>query len=83
MNDKERLLCRLRVAFFKVTEAGLFLDTHPTDSKALHYMENACREFEEAKAAYAEACAPLTLCDSVGPDCWTWIASPWPWQMEV
>ena len=83
MNDKERLLNQVRIAFFKATEASLFLDTHPTDPKALAYMECACREFEEAKAAYAEYCGPLTFCDGVGKECWNWISSPWPWQMEV
>ncbi|MBR5867889.1 MAG: spore coat protein CotJB [Clostridia bacterium] len=83
MNDKERLLNQVRIAFFKVTEASLFLDTHPTDPKALSYMECACREFEESKAAYTEYCGPLTLCDGIGKDGWNWISAPWPWQMEV
>lgn len=83
MNDKERMLHRVRIAFFKMTEAALYLDTHPNDSQALTYMEAASMEFEEAKGAYAKTYSPLTLCDGISKDSWAWTASPWPWQMEV
>ncbi len=84
MNDKERLLHDVRIAFFKRTEANLFLDTHPEDREALRYFRDADREFREAKDDYERRFGPLCPGgESVRDGKFIWIAAPWPWQGEA
>ncbi|MBO4406938.1 MAG: spore coat protein CotJB [Clostridia bacterium] len=84
MNDKERLLAAFRIAFFKRTEANLFLDTHPEDREALRYFRDADRELLEAKEAYERRFGPLSPDgESVRDGKFIWIAAPWPWQGEA
>ena len=37
MNGKEKLLYDIGVVSFVVVDLGLYLDTHPTDCKAMEY----------------------------------------------
>ena len=80
--DKNKLLKRVKALDFAVIEAGLFLNTHPSDPKALAYFNKMNEERQTAYEQYVDTYGPLTIFDCMGTDSWDWVESPWPWEME-
>ena len=81
--EKEEMLQQIRCYDFAITELALYLDTHPTDDKALCLHRKYCREAKDLKEKYQKDYGPLTNFGSSyiqNPD--AWIDSPWPWEKE-
>ncbi len=79
---KKELMNYIDCTTFAVIDCGLYLDTHPTDKRALEYFKYQCECRNEAVAEYAKRFGPLTL-DLVNmsdEDYWNWIDQPWPWE---
>lgn len=73
---KEEMLQQIRCCDFAITELALYLDTHPTDDKALCLHRKYCKEAKELKDKYQKVYGPLTInfpCNK-----WRWIEEPWP-----
>ncbi len=83
MNERERLLRRVRAADFAVIDAGLYLNTHPECPDGLEYFRRARSERDSAARAYEAAVGPLTVDSASADGGWDWIAEPWPWEMEA
>lgn len=79
MNQKQ-LLMRINEVSFAMTEAVLFLDTHPCDKEAMEYYQKMRKLRKEAVDQYERQFGPLTA-DSVRntPE-WEWTKTPWPWE---
>lgn len=74
------LLKHITNVSFALTEAVLFLDTHPCDQEALEYYHMMKEQRREAVEKYSEKYGPL-LNDQVQCDkYWTWVETPWPWE---
>ena len=86
MNDKqmakEKLKNRLRALDFALIEVGLFLDTHPTNAKALACFNKLNGERQLIYDEYTEKYGPIKMTDSHAVNSWDWVESPWPWEME-
>ncbi len=83
MNNNKPSTCkRLKALDFAIIETGLFLNTHPTDAKALAYFNKLNEERKAAYDDYTEHCGPLTLFDDNTMSSWDWVKTPWPWEME-
>ena len=67
---------------FAVDDALLYLDTHPCDSAALAYYQQAKALYTEAVKAYEAQCGTLFMTNVSEGDYWTWINDPWPWEGE-
>ena len=80
--NQHKLLMRVKALEFAVIEAGLFLDTHPTDRKALAYFNEKNEERQAAYNQYVDTYGPLTIFDCKGTESWDWVKAPWPWEME-
>lgn len=68
---------------FTAIELNLFLDTHPTDVRALEEYNQVTHHLRMLKHAYEQCYGPLTnfgYAHSQYP--WRWIEEPWPWQIE-
>ena len=76
---KEELMDKIHALSFAMTEAQLFLDTHPDCRAALDYFRSAKDELDMAMTEYQNKYGPLLADMSVG-DKWAWIDGPWPWQ---
>ena len=63
-----------QAASFAAWELRLYLNTHPTDTGALHFFEQLCQQ--NLKPSYACAFAP---CQSTSA--WRWVEDPWPWEL--
>lgn len=83
MNDKQASLRNLQQADFVMLEAGLYLNGYPTCREALEYFEKAKCDAKSARCAHEEKFGPLTLSSAGGDTCWTWVASPLPWEWEA
>ena len=76
--EKEELLQQIRCCDFAINELALYLDTHPTDDKALCLHRKYCREVKDLKDKYQKVYGPLTInfpCNK-----WRWLEEPWPWE---
>jgi len=83
--DRERLKkleCVMELEFTAI-DLNLFLDTHPTDKKALNYYDKTVMELRKAKKEYEEEYGPLTyLGVTPNKNYWQWVEEPWPWEIE-
>ena len=68
---------------FPQTAQGLYLDRHPFCQKGLAYYQKHRQMRDEAAAAYQAQFGPLNIRSNNDPDRWTWVDSPWPWEMEA
>ena len=80
--NREELFRRVQMLGFVVTEAGLFLATHPGDTAALRFYEKYNNLYTQTKMEYEDTFGPLTVCGVNIEDGWSWIDRPWPWEME-
>ena len=76
---REELMDRIHALSFAMTEAQLFLDTHPDCRAALDYFRNLRDELDGLTIEYQNKYGPLFADMTVG-DKWAWIDGPWPWQ---
>lgn len=67
---------------FAIHELVLFLDSHPTNKKALELLreyrqrrERLVAEYESMFGAYV-----LRACDAPATECFEWLKGPWPWE---
>ena len=79
--SKDALLMAVNQAGFAVTEANLYLDTHPSDPAALQYFQEYTQLRKQALQDYAAMYGPLTVDLAIGSrGKWDWIQQPWPWE---
>ena len=76
---REELMDKIHALSFAMTEAQLFLDTHPDCRAALDYFRNLRDELDGLTPEYQNKYGPLFADMTVG-DKWAWIDGPWPWQ---
>lgn len=67
---------------FAIHELVLFLDSHPTNKKALALLEEYRRKRSELVALYESRFGNLIInsCDVPANGCWKWLEGPWPWE---
>ena len=74
---------RVQAYGFVLYELHLFLNTHPTDQKALEYFHKYKELRSAAAASYVAKYGPLVANDVISETTWNWIDTPWPWEREV
>lgn len=79
--SKQELMSKIRSLSFAKCETELFLDTHPDCREALDYFRDLCYRLKMATEEYEESYGPLTSSASSG-ERWSWVDTPWPWQIE-
>lgn len=82
--DREQLemLKALQAVEFTAVEFNLYLDTHPSDQRALFDFANTATELQRMMSAYSQQYGPLFPTDNLNEPCWRWIEDPWPWQID-
>ncbi len=83
MNDRQKLLKKVQMYSFAVTDAALFLDTHPDCAEALAYYNKYKKLCEEAKKQYEQAYGPLCIESEQNDARWAWVDSPFPWELSA
>lgn len=83
MNDKCKMLRRIYAFDFAIVELNLYLDSHPDDIKALKTLEQYRAKRADLVREYEACFGPyIVTSDDVRGDRWSWIDSPWPWDMK-
>ena len=80
MTDQKTLMKQIMTYNFVEDELNLFLDTHPTDKKALEMHRAVAIKAKALMEEYQENYGPLTSEASLDVDSWKWIDNPWPWE---
>ena len=83
VNNTEKtanLLNQLQALSFAMTELGLYLDTHKTDTEAMELFTAYEELYGELSAEYEDKFGPLTQRQSGHNGQWTWTNQPWPWE---
>ena len=83
MSDREKCLKNVQRYSFAVTEAALFLDTHPDCSEALAYYNKYKKLCDEAKTQYESKYGPHSISSDANEKAWQWANGPWPWELAA
>ncbi len=78
--SKDALLMAVNQAGFAVTEANLYLDTHPDDEEALNYFNQCNTLYNAAKQSYQEQFGLLNAFSEQERFSWDWNTAPMPWE---
>ncbi|SHH97136.1 spore coat protein CotJB [Sporanaerobacter acetigenes] len=81
--DREQV-CSLREIMevdFVVLETALYLNTHPTDERALRLHNTYSQKLKELESIYQAKYGPLTN-HEMSQCPWAYINEPWPWEFD-
>lgn len=68
---------------FAILELGLYLDTHPWDTRALNKRQTLQQERRELIGEYERRFGPyIVRCTQVKGNRWSWVDNPWPWEFK-
>ncbi len=81
--SREKLMREIQEVGFALVDLNLFLDTHPNCKIALEYFRDMQKKYSQLQADYEMEYGPLTAFDTNTEQGWTWIKSPWPWELEA
>lgn len=81
-STRQALIKRIQMYEFALTEANLFLDTHPDNQEALAYYKKYSELLQQAKAEYISRYGLLEPGVMEGDTRWRWVDDPWPWEMQ-
>jgi len=82
MGEREKILKRVQICDFALTDASLYLNIRPEDQKALAYYQKYAAMKSDAVKEYVEKYGPIQHSDYDGGERWKWVDGPWPWQTE-
>lgn len=76
------ILEELQAVDFVLVELTLYLDTHPTDTKAIEQFNAYAKHRNDIKYEFESRFGPLQQYGNSYSDAkWSWHSSPWPWQV--
>ena len=79
--NRRQLLDWVTMLGFCADDMVLYLDTHPTDGKALSYYEQCLGLYQNAKKAYEDAYGPLSVASAgARGGVWDWSENTPAWE---
>jgi spore coat protein JB len=82
MNNMKTLLKKIQALEFTAVDLNLYLDTHPQDQAALRHFCTVRDELLNCIRTFEQKYGPLTPVGYACTNCWQWVESPWPWEIE-
>ena len=82
MGARAVLMRQIYESEFMIIELGLFLDTHSGCIEALEAFKGFRDAYNRYVEEYNREYGPLTFHQVDSDNYWTWVQSPWPWEME-
>ncbi|MFI3201227.1 MAG: spore coat protein CotJB [Eubacteriales bacterium] len=80
-SEQEQLLHSINIASFAVVDLTEYLDTHPTDQKAIEYFNYYCKMRCDLIAEYSKKYQPLTIDNAYdSTNTWRWGVESNPWE---
>lgn len=80
MTEKQKCLKKVQMYDFAVIETGLYLDTHPHDTRALEYFNKMKSSLKIVKKEYEEKYGPIIMTSNNSEKQWDWALTKWPWE---
>lgn len=82
MNRKAAMKKMIHELDFALHELNLYLDTHPTDMKAMGLLKEYRKKRMAVIAMYEEQYGKYinTVNNVPAEGCWKWLNGPWPWE---
>jgi spore coat protein JB len=80
-NEREALLYQVMQYKFALIELNLYLDTNPDDRNAIEIFNKYSNIEKQMCMEYERKYGPLVVEDTYLNNGWTWINSPWPWEV--
>ncbi|MBR3760053.1 MAG: spore coat protein CotJB [Ruminococcus sp.] len=80
MNEKVRLMRKIKEYDFALKELNLYLDTHPNCRRALALFKKYKDLRKKAVDEYISQFGPISPEQSNDDQYWSWIGDPWPWE---
>jgi len=77
---RENLLKEIMSYDFTCIDLNLYLDTHPSDQRALMLYNTNVQKSKMLREKYERMYGPLTPLSFNYGNSWRWIDSPWPWE---
>lgn len=82
-NKQAEMLTTIDSLCFAMTDLDLYLDIYPNDKNALELYNFYQNSYNEYMKSYQKEYGPLELDSATFKNnFWTWILSPWPWEVE-
>lgn len=78
--NRTELLRQIQATDFALYDVILFLDSHPSDQKALAYYHKTKANMDELVRQYTATFGPLSADSVKSTEYWDWIKEPWPWE---
>ena len=75
---REEMMKQIKSLNFAVVDISEYLDTHPSDKKALCLHREYTNKLKDIKDKYQKIFGPLDIyypCNK-----WRWLENPWPWE---
>ena len=82
MLKRNELLKKLTMIDFMALDLHLYINTNPTDNRAIEMYNKYVSESKVLKKEYETQFGPLTSYRTEGQEGWDWADCPWPWQAE-
>ncbi|QSZ28094.1 spore coat protein CotJB [Aceticella autotrophica] len=83
MDAKAKMLRKLMEIEFACVDLNLYLDTHPSEEKALQSYNYYSEQLKTLKTQYEQVYGPLmAFGQSASQYPWKWIDEPWPWEIQ-
>lgn len=85
MREKHEMMKMIHALDFAIHELVLFLDTHPTNQRAMQLLREYRNERKETVELYEQKYGTYIVTPADAPansSCWQWLESPWPWENE-
>ena len=84
MIHRDEMLKQVCTLDFMLLDLGLYLNTNPTDSKALQLYSKISTDLQEIKDKYEKMHGALSSRSPLNTtsESWSWIDNPWPWENE-
>jgi len=80
--NRQNLLREIMAIDFFLYDLALYLDTHPTDRRALLTYNDYLKKAKAMCENYERAYGPLKQARETNGIEWAWIDSPWPWEYQ-
>lgn len=75
------MLVELMEVYFILIETALYLNTHPSDERALRLHNNTSVQYSQLVEMYQARFGPLTN-TGMSRNPWAYINEPWPWEIN-
>ena len=81
--QRAKLLKEIMSYHFTAVDLTLYLDTHPTDQRALAEYNHVSAILNRLERTYEQMYGPLKVFGAHPTQYpWLWIDEPWPWEVE-